>query len=150
MKVKPIITVILLFCGTITNAQTYKSLFQVDRNGYGNLKLITETATIRFSESSIWIKYDELTEPMELYMLKNMGDKKQENSVETTYIFSDNTINSYGYVFLEVDKFYQMQTTKNGKYKVTFKIGMIDQKTFQSTGEVQPTRYTIFYSTLKQ
>ena len=150
MKVKPIITVILLFCGTIINAQTYKSLFQVDRNGYGNLKSIYESATIKLTENSIWIKYDEFNEPMELYFHSKVGEKKHGDYVETTYVFSDGIINNYGYSFLIVDKYFKTQVREKVTFKITFKILMIDMETFNSTGEVEPTRYTIFYSTLKQ
>jgi hypothetical protein len=149
MKIKIIITAILLFCSTIINAQTYKSLVQVDRNGYGNLKTLFAPTTIRFNENSIWIKIDELNEPMELFIYKTAGVKDKGEYVETTYVFSDNTISYYGYSFLLVKKYLHTQIKEKYKFDITFTILMVDMETFNSTGVIEPTRYTIFYSILK-
>jgi len=149
-KLKLIITVILLVWGTISNAQTYESKFQVDRNGYGNLKSTTESATIKLTEESIWIKYDRLNNPMELDYHEKMAEYKHEDSVESIYVFSDAVMNNYGYSFLVINEFFKPQVEEKGTYKITFKIVMIDSQTFHSTGKIEPTRYTIFYSALKQ
>jgi len=136
--------------GTISNAQTYESKFQVDRNGYGNLKSISESATIKLTENSIWIKYDMLNNPMELYFYEKLAEDKYEDYIESVYVFSDDVINNYGYSFLYVKKYFKTQVYEKASFEITFKIMMIDMKKFRSTGEVEPTRFTIFYSTLKQ
>lgn len=150
MVAKSIITVILFAWTTISYAQTYESKFQVDRDGNGNLKSITESAIIKLTEKSIWIKYDKLNHPMELHYHEKLAENRYEDSMESIYVFSDAVINTYGYSFFVVDKYFETQVEEKGTFEITFKIVMIDAQTFHSTGEIEPTRYTIFYSTLKQ
>lgn len=151
MIAKTFITVFLLIWATTSNAQTYVSRFQVDRNGHGNLNSVTESATIKLTEKSIWIKYDRLNHPMELYYDdEKLSENKYEDSVESIYVFLDGIANNYDYSFLIVRKYFKTQVESKVPFDITFKIVMIDEQLFQSTGEIEPTRHTIFYSTLKQ
>ena len=150
MKIKIILTSILLFCGTILNAQNYKSSVQTDRNANGVIKTLFHQATLKLKEGSIWIKFDELKEGMELFFYKKAGVRKNEKYVRTIYILTDETRNNTGYSFLFVDKYFQPQLKGKVKYDMNFTVEAINNEKYMTTENIEVVRFTNFFSSINE
>jgi hypothetical protein len=149
MKTRLIIFLILIFSGTVLNAQEYRSLVQTDKNLHGEIKTVFNPGTISLNASSVSIKYDKLKEPMFFYFYKKTGVQDNGEYIRTSYIFSDKTISETGYSLFFVDKYKKPQTKENYKYNFNFVIVMIDNEKYNLSEEIEVTRYTTYYSLLK-
>ena len=146
MKIKIIITSILLFCGTILNGQNYQSSVQTDRNAYGKLKTEFNQATLKLKEGSISIKFDKIKEGMELFFYKKAGVQNNGKYTRTLFILTDETRNNTGYSFLFVDKYFQTQLKGKVKYNMNFTVEAINNEKYKATENIEVVRFTTFYS----